>query len=617
MLSAQRLSDAEREQLARDLFEAEVCRARTDVNAFIELCFRNDQDDEFPAFEQQWFHKEWQAAWSTHRKVVIHGATGFGKTEQVIGHLLWRMGRKPTIRILLLGKQQENAKRLLAKIRRQIESNPLVRLVFPSLTPGVPWTDERLRLAEAGVDTTSNTIETYGLEGAPQGARADIVLADDVVDFENSLTEYQRKKLIAFIDQSIRTRLTTNGQFFLLANAWHKDDLAFDYSRRAGIWYKAYPAANDNGELLWPSFRTQAWLDHERDTTPLASFERMYLCKPRSDETRIFQEAWFALARKLGQGCRPVRAVAHAFDRKGKLLDPMKMALAATMLAQRMRIVIGVDLATGKTERKRKSDLTVFFVLGILPDGRRQVLWIEKGRWSVDITLERMKLLEQRYQPELFVVEDNGAQVFLAQFARGGAIKTPIMDFSTGAAKWHESLGIEGIGAEMKAGRWLLPCADAAEPANDYAEALTPEEREAYVAINTWAAHLLDFSRVGHTADDIMAGYFAKQGAIALAGGTFQHSHATEMVTPPPEHVNAQAVGNWATATALLGAPAVAPSGWAAVQAAFASLPPVTAPAPAAPAAPTVALPTPAPAPPAAPATSVPDYVRGLFRLAS
>lgn len=590
-------------EFARELWERELAMARCDVNAFIELCFKNDQDPETPPFEQQPFHREWQEAWSTQKRVVIHGATGFGKTDQVIGHLLWRMGKQPTIRILLVGKQQENAKRLLRKIKRQIESNPMVRAVFPHLVPGAPWTDERIRLAGAGLDTTTDTIETYGLDSSPQGTRADIVLCDDIVDFENSLTEYQRKKLIAFVDQTLRTRLTTNGQFFMLANAWHEEDVVFDYSKRQGVFYKAYPAIDDAGRLLWPSFRSLEWLQSERDSMPLASFERMYLCRPRSDATRIFQSAWFALARKRGAGVRPVRLVQHAFDRQGTLLDPAKIHLAALLLSTRLRIVIGVDLATGKTEKKRKSDLTVFFVLGIHPDGSRQVLWIEKGRWSVDITLERMRLLEQRYQPDLFVVEDNGAQVFLAQFARAGGFETPIHDFSTSAQKWHESLGIEGIGVEMRAGRWILPAPAETEPANDYAGKLDAEEREAYTAINDWAAHLLDFSRIGHTPDDVAASYCAKQGALLLAGGMFAHSKAAEMATPPPEHRDAMAIGNWATVQAMF-----APQGGTP-----------------APGAPTAAAPPPAPAeaprgepPAAAPqpsaASAVPEHIRSLFQ---
>lgn len=578
------------------MLEKEAERAREDVNVFVELCARNDQDPCMPPFEQQWFHREWQEAWCTKRRVVFHGATGFGKTEQVIYHLLWRIGRQPTIRILLLGKQQENAKKLLRKIRRQIESNPMVQMVFPHLKPGAPWTDDRLRVDGAGLDTTTDTIETYGLDSSPQGARADIVLADDVVDFENSLTEYQRKKLIAFIDQAIRTRLTTTGQFFMLANAWHEEDVAFDYSRRSGVWYRAYPAVNDTGELLWPSFRSRAWLDEERSSMPLASFERMYLCRPRSDATRIFQSAWFVLSRQKGTSLRPVRSVRHAFDRQGNLLDLQNVHLMGALLARRLRVVIGVDLATGKTEKKRKTDQTVFFVLGIHADGARQVLWIEKGRWSFDIALERLKLLNDRYQPDLFVVEDNGAQVALAQFARAGGLETPILDFSTGAQKWHESLGIEGIGAEMRAGRWIFPSPAANDTEDAYRARLAPDELEAYLAILDWQAHLLDFSRVGHTADDVMAGYFAKQGALALAGATFGHSHASEMPTPPAEHLDAQAMGSWATAMALFQPP---PSPLSAAEA-----------SPQAPAL--------APPPPPAPlAPSLPPRIRELLGLAA
>lgn len=546
------LTEEQREAVARAWWERKRAEAIQDPNAFIELCFRDDQTPGAPAFKQQWFHREWQEAWSTQTVAVIHGATGFGKTDNVLAHLIWRIGRKPNIRILIVGNSEGKAQELSAKIKRQIESNELVRAVFPELRPGAPWGVESFRVAGAGIDTTTNTVTIYGIDKPKAGPRADIILLDDVNDEENTRTEDRRNALIRMVDSVIQSRLTTDGQLFILANAWHPEDLAFTYSKRPRIWYRSYPAWSDTGELLWPSFRPRAWLEAKRDTMTPTEFARMFLCQPRDEATRIFQKEWFAAARARGAGLKPVRSIEHHLGRDGSLLSPSQVPFLSAVMRQEMRVIVGMDLATGKTQKRRKTDFTVFFTVGLHSNGDRQLLWVERGRWPAPVTLERMRDHESRYKPSRFTVEDNGAQVFLAQFAQLMVdLEAAIDCFNTGIAKWDVALGIEGIGVEMQAGRWIIPGPAEGESEDTYRARLTPEELEAYVNINQACAHLLDFSRIGHTPDDVMAWYFAKEGVLRAVHGVFSHLRAAEMASPPPEQAGAAQAGNWGTVAAM------------------------------------------------------------------
>jgi hypothetical protein len=88
-----------------------------------------------------------------------------------------------------------------------------------------------------------------------------------------------------------------------------------------------------------------------------------------------------------------------------------------------------------------------------------------------------------------------------------------IEPFTTTAAKWDPSIGIESIGIELQAGSWIIPEVDRAS--------LSPAELEADDNIRLWEKHLLDFSRTGHTPDDVMASWFAQRRASALDAGMF------------------------------------------------------------------------------------------------
>lgn len=553
----------EQAAMVRLWWEERRIAARADPNVFMSLCFRSDQEDAEgnppTAFHQEPFHEEWQAIWRTARISVIHGATGFGKTEQKIGHYLWRLGKKPDTRLTLLGKRAENAAKLLRKIKLQIEQNKVLQEIFPELKPGHPWSDERLRLATAGIDTTTDTVEIYGMDGSPQGVRGDIIDVDDVLDFENTLTEYQRDKSTRFLDSVVQSRLTTRGQMHMTVNAWHEDDAAFRYAKRAErgapIVYKRYPAIRDDGSLLWPSFRSRAWLDEKRATMTDDEFERMYLCRPRSNASRIFQAEWIARSRTNGAGLRPLRRVRHRIDRDGNLVSPTALPSLTLAMRDELAVVVGVDLATGEHARQQRGDFTVLFVLGVsLTTGERQVLWIERGRWGQPETLQRLVDLERRYQPALFVIEKNGYQVGIVQMLSNvrGFDDGRIVAFQTTSQKWHAKWGIEGIGTEMKAGRWKLPSPKGGDFAA-YEASLDADEREAFANINRWAQHLLDFGRnQPHTEDDVMASYLAKEGARSLAGGTFEHSHEDEMAPQPASAVLRRAASDEATTRALM-----------------------------------------------------------------
>lgn len=589
-------------QIGRQRWEALRTAARENVNVFMTLCFRNDQDPAAPPFEQQWFHREWQRIWGSERLSCMHGATGFGKTDQVVGHILWRLGRNPKLRVVLFGKKEDNAKRLLQKIKRQIEKNAIVRAIFPELRPSEPWSGEKLRLEGAGLDITTNNVEVYGLTGSPQGVRGDFLLLDDVIDLDNTRTEDERKKTIEFVDTVVQSRQTTFGQLHIIANAWHAEDLAFTYAKRPGVTYRCYPAEDPTtGALLWPSFRPKVWLNQVKASMTPARYTRMYLCVPNTDETRLFEEEWFARAKTRGQSTKPLREIQQAHNVHAN--DPAFLHLAFAAEQTRLRIVVAMDLATGRKARRRKSDLTVFFVVALHPSGDRQILWVEAGRWGAPVSLAKMVEYQQRYHPDRFIVESNAAQIFLTQFARElETFDAAIDEFETTDLKWDEDLGIEEIGIELQAGRWILPGPAAGEERDAYLLRLTPEERDAQAAIDQAAQRLLDFSRQGHTPDDVMAWYFAKEGIKRLLTGTFSHRNAR-----PAEQAAREQAGPAGTMAAL-----------------FPAMPPLlSAPLPSAPLGlhvpspyePTTALATDAEAPVAHDPYALPRHVREILGL--
>jgi len=503
------------EELQEQAYEAWLAlrdRARSDVNFFIEFCFNDDQTPGSPAFQQQWFHREWQEIWLTQKISVIHSAAGFGKTDQMIAHLIWRIGNKPDIRIGIVSAKDDKAKDFLDKIKRQIENNERIKAIFPELQPGHPWGRLTIRVLNAGLDTTTNTVHVFGINAFTAGHRFDILVFDDVNNDKNTHTHEQRERINHCVSTIGVSRLTTNGQMMILANVWHKDDLANTFARRPGVFYKCYPGIYPDGTLLWPSFRDEKWMQKMLEYMGPIAFDRMIKCVLTEESNKIFRSSYIALAKSLGRETKPILSLPRYFDKQGRLLQNVTPAQALTILQKRLRVVVGVDLATARREKQAHNDFTVFFILGIHPNGQRQVLNIRRGRWTMAESVAEMRLIQERYHPEVFIVENNAQQRYWIEFANMcNDFDARIEEYTTGSEKWDPVLGIESMATEFMSGGWIVPDAPR--------ESLSAEELEAQREIDLWCNELEAFTRVGHTADQIMASWFAKIGATRLSGG--------------------------------------------------------------------------------------------------
>jgi hypothetical protein len=129
-------------------------------------------------------------------------------------------------------------------------------------------------------------------------------------------------------------------------------------------------------------------------------------------------------------------------------------------------------------------------------DGSRELLNIEAGRWSAQEIVQRIQDTHHRYN-SIVVCENNAAQDFLVQFARG-ASALPIRPFTTGRNKAHPEFGVETLAVELSNGKWIIP--------NDGPHAMHPE-------IAQWIQEMLFYDPASHTGDTLMASWFAREGA--------------------------------------------------------------------------------------------------------
>jgi len=484
--------DRERDRQLRELpKQAEdeaVLRAREDPNAFIEYCFTDERGN---SLRQAWHHREWQDLFAL-PAVVILGAAETGKTQQLAFRLTWNLGRNPELRWYIIGSSQSAAQKILGVAKRAIAKNERVRKVFPNLLPGDTWTKNEIMVQRRRLETKDYSVQAFGWDSEGiLGTRADGIILDDINNLRNTRTEDSRKKINEQADSVLDSRLVNGGQLLVAANAWHPEDYAHTVGKRPGFVFKKYPIVKyENGVPVstWPEQFPMERIAQIRARTTAIAFARMRMCQALSDETARFDEEWFEWAKDAGAGVP--WAPPYLRDWPPELGGGQAFFFG------------GVDLASGKRGRKRKTDTSSIAVWAYHPRTYRFCLVdLQTGRWKAPEILSRMRALTLRYDP-LWAVEDNGVQQMLIDIAL--AEPTPqndedrrerpamkVIGLTTTSGKWEPETGIEGMAIDFEQRRIVIP-----------SEARTLRVAEPVVNL---LHGLLHFSPLEHTPDDVMA----------------------------------------------------------------------------------------------------------------
>lgn len=472
--------------------------ARWDCATFCELILR-DEETGLP-IELQPFQEEWHEVLDREKNAVIWAFVDSGKTQQIsIAQLLWKLGRDPRKRFAILAATQSAAVKIIRTMKGHIEDNAVLHQIFPGLRRGKVWTDNAFEVMRPyGIKDPS--VQAYSPEGGKiQGARLDGLVIDDVLTENNTLTAHQRKKISSWIKASAFSRLSKKAFIVFLTNAWHPEDMAHELNKQ-GWWAKKYPVLV-GGRSAWPDHWPMDRIDEAR-TVRLGALEfaRQMMCEPRDDSTSRFRQEWVNRCLENGEGYRAYKSFEDIHETDPDLAQQMDVNDAILRLGgmpEGYATITGVDLAISQ---KSSADLTALFTLLLWPDGTRQVLEVQAGRWPGPEIIDRIVSVHERYR-SVVVVENNGAQQFLLQWTKTRAPGLRVRAHTTGRNKLSPEFGIESLAAELESGMWLIPSVDGRRTSRE---------------IEEWIYEMISYDPKAHTGDRLIASWIADTYARAI-----------------------------------------------------------------------------------------------------
>ncbi len=535
--------DTEMVRAIQTVLLARAQAARHDVVKFFEFVMEEEiSRKQVPCLPHQKLALEFIMA---HDRSVNMWPVGTSKSFLTIALTLFFLGQDVTTRGAIVSAAVEQSEKVLLAVRSYIEESWRLRLVFPHLVRSSrkvdPWTQSAITIERpAGIRDPSLT--AVGRDSKRiVGSRWNWIVADDILNEENTSTKEIREKLYTWFGNSVLSRLdpeTVGPTRVVVTNTpWHAEDLLHvlkkigwatmrmdiygnveisdDRERvrpreHGGMGLPPWdsdlirPASNDNSDPLcrladhdpdptnevplWPGRYPLSWIEKKRRTTHPVVFNQTLLCLCRDDATAMCKLAWIEACKKKA--------------RERGVYDFSSAVTSSTQL-----VFTGVDLAIGLGE---EHDDTCLFTFEVLPDMHRRILDIDVGKFDGPTIRDKI-IAKQRQYNSVVRVENVAAQEYILQMVREKDAAIPMKPHkTTQETKASLIYGLPALFTEIFNGAWLIPN-------NTYGEC--PD------AVQRWVDACLNYLPTKHPDDTLMASHFAHAQAHdwgVLTGGEVQ-----------------------------------------------------------------------------------------------
>jgi predicted phage terminase large subunit-like protein len=230
-------------------------------------------------------------------QLVFRGA---GKTTiATIAKVIHLLLKNPNLRILLASKTAPNAQAFLKEIRGHFESNDLLADIFgqyydPHLVN--KWDSSEIEVLPRTTHTKEASITCVGVDGTIVSKHYDVIIGDDLVDEDNSRTEYMREKAKTWYYKTLEPTLEPpdpdvphRGEYHRLGTRYHYADLyGHLIENELANHHQIIPALKD-GRSPWPKKYPPEWFEAKRKKMGIIIFNSQYQCDTEAMKGEIFQ----------------------------------------------------------------------------------------------------------------------------------------------------------------------------------------------------------------------------------------------------------------------------------------------------------------------------------------
>jgi predicted phage terminase large subunit-like protein len=347
-------------------------------------------------YEAKPFHLEMMRFQSAAKDTCLALAPrGFGKSIILtIVRTVFEIIRNPNIRILIASNTQLQSEIFLREIKFHLEHNVRVLEYFGCFASDDKWDNREIIVGPRTSSAKESTVSCVGVGGAVASRHYDLIIADDLVDEENSRTELQREKVKTWYYKTLGPCLEPDGRIFVIGTRYHYLDLyGHLIKNELADKHQIIPAIDTDGKTPWPEKFSLEWLEIRRQQMGSLIFNTQYMNDVSMMRGSIFKEEWFRFYDE-----QPDWEKVHNFIG----CDPAATKREALLSRNKANTDWWTIVVGGRIYKSRKYSSEIYV---------REV-W--RARCSKDTYLEKLKEMNNRYKPLKVMIETVAAQEYLA-----------------------------------------------------------------------------------------------------------------------------------------------------------------------------------------------------------
>lgn len=279
------------------------------------------------------------------------------------------------------------AKGFLRQIKRELESNDMLKGLFPDVVWSNPqkeapkWSEDDGIILRRKSNPKEATVEAWGLvDGQPTGKHFDIQIYDDVVTLESVRSPDMMRKTLESWEMSINLG-AGNARRRYVGTRYHFNDTYRDIIARQAAIPRLHPATDDGTITGYPVLRSREWVEERHKLLGPYTFSTQMLLNPLADETQGLKKEWL-LFHEGDNGDKCNRYI---------LVDPAG-------------------------EKKKTSDYTSIFVIGLGSDENYRVLDMVRDRLNLAQRGDMLFRLHRKWRPLGVGYEKYGLQSDIEYF---------------------------------------------------------------------------------------------------------------------------------------------------------------------------------------------------------
>lgn len=240
---------------------------------------------DFPEFCEQylntklfWHHLQWYDLLEGREPRDLHSSQLFEKrdpdqilvntppdhaksTTLTINYVTWRICQDPNVRILIISKTQDMAKKFLVAIKARLSENAAYAQLQADFGPpggfaegAARWAADAIYVSGQDSGEKDPTVQAVGVKGHIYGSRCDLAIMDDCVDHTNH-QDYEKQ--IDWIQNQVSSRVAdAGGRMLLVGTRMETVDLYSEIRK---------PSYYVDGESPWTYLKQPAVLEYAED----------------------------------------------------------------------------------------------------------------------------------------------------------------------------------------------------------------------------------------------------------------------------------------------------------------------------------------------------------------